>query len=477
MGNLQNSYLYQRANISKSKLNIMKKYNKKLSMILLPIMVWYTFLPCISYAGSETLPGSKTTTSHYAASAANEEPSTKSLTYYCQGSTVMDSADSRGNMSSYLGREVRSIIKIGGNITTDYLIKNGKDVIADTDADGKVKETYQFTPYGKPVDFENTNPTLSTQHPTLSIDVNPFRYSSYYSDEESGLYYLNARYYSPEFMRFISRDTYNLYNRYAYANGNPISNVDPTGHFSIPGLLVDLAVNLIIKFTTNESWKEFAIGMVAGFALDGLLEGGYFLYKGVTEGVKNGAKVVNKVENFAGVSKSISSKSKSSIQSFMKDEVSAATYQKELKQKFLAKNQGDLIGEGSSGNVYKHDNTYVYKTLNNHDSEVLQEEANAMNKYYKNTKVPKAYLADNKLYMPYLGPSYNEVFNKGIFKLDTESLNELSNAFNRQVKFDQKRSFIINDSHTKNYTVDLNASDFEKNIFRIRRIDVELYKG
>jgi len=173
---------------------------------------------------------------NYQLSTNNNQP-TKSLTYYCQGSRILDSVDSTGNMSSYLGREVRSIIKIDGNITTDYLIKNGKDVIAESDAVGKLKETYQYTPYGKPVDFEKTNPTLNTQHPTLSIDVNPFRYSSYYSDEESGLYYLNARYYSPDLMRFISRDTYNLNNRYAYGNSNPIANVDPTGHMSISSIL------------------------------------------------------------------------------------------------------------------------------------------------------------------------------------------------------------------------------------------------
>ena len=35
---------------------------------------------------------------------------------------------------------------------------------------------------------------------------NPIRYRGYYYDEDTKLYYLNARYYSPEWRRFISPD-------------------------------------------------------------------------------------------------------------------------------------------------------------------------------------------------------------------------------------------------------------------------------
>ena len=35
---------------------------------------------------------------------------------------------------------------------------------------------------------------------------NPFRYRGYYYDVESGLYYLNSRYYDPQTGRFINAD-------------------------------------------------------------------------------------------------------------------------------------------------------------------------------------------------------------------------------------------------------------------------------
>ena len=54
--------------------------------------------------------------------------------------------------------------------------------------------------------------------------------------DTNGLLYMRARYYSPELRRFINADILmgdinnsTTLNRYAYANGNPISNIDPFG--------------------------------------------------------------------------------------------------------------------------------------------------------------------------------------------------------------------------------------------------------
>ena len=63
--------------------------------------------------------------------------------------------------------------------------------------------------------------------------VNPIRYRGYYYDHETGLYYLNARYYNPEWRRFISTaqigalnpNNVNGFNLYSYANNNPIRSI------------------------------------------------------------------------------------------------------------------------------------------------------------------------------------------------------------------------------------------------------------
>ncbi|MFN8465375.1 MAG: RHS repeat-associated core domain-containing protein [Caldilineaceae bacterium] len=56
-------------------------------------------------------------------------------------------------------------------------------------------------------------------------------------EDPTGLYYYNSRYYDPQLGQFISPDTIvpepnNLlsYNRYLYANGNPLKYSNPTGH-------------------------------------------------------------------------------------------------------------------------------------------------------------------------------------------------------------------------------------------------------
>ena len=63
---------------------------------------------------------------------------------------------------------------------------------------------------------------------------NPFRYRGYYWDAESGLYYLNSRYYSPELCRFISADSQINgdivgTNLFAYCSNNPVNRIDANG--------------------------------------------------------------------------------------------------------------------------------------------------------------------------------------------------------------------------------------------------------
>ena len=66
--------------------------------------------------------------------------------------------------------------------------------------------------------------------------TNPFRYRGYYYDEESGMYYLNSRYYHPEIGRFINADGYVQTgqgildkNMFAYCANNPTIFCDPSG--------------------------------------------------------------------------------------------------------------------------------------------------------------------------------------------------------------------------------------------------------
>ena len=89
--------------------------------------------------------------------------------------------------------------------------------------------------------------------------LNPFRYRGYLYDEETGLYFLQTRYYDPEIGRFITidsieyldPDSINGINLYAYCLNNPVMCVDPTGGFAISAILIGALIGIIIAVTAT----------------------------------------------------------------------------------------------------------------------------------------------------------------------------------------------------------------------------------
>ena len=84
---------------------------------------------------------------------------------------------------------------------------------------------------------------------------NDYLYTGEQYNETTGLYYLRARYLSPETGTFVSMDSYagTLDNpvslhKYLYANANPVMYVDPSGNFSF----MESAVAQGIKATIND---------------------------------------------------------------------------------------------------------------------------------------------------------------------------------------------------------------------------------
>lgn len=109
-----------------------------------------------------------------------------------------------------------------------YVTNLNGDIVAITDANGNLVAKYTYDVWGNVLDIE---PFEKDNEEQLNVArLNPFRYRGYYYDNESGLYYCNSRYYSPELCRFItpldysSIDSSNKYtlNRYAYCYNSPI---------------------------------------------------------------------------------------------------------------------------------------------------------------------------------------------------------------------------------------------------------------
>jgi RHS repeat-associated protein len=87
--------------------------------------------------------------------------------------------------------------------------------------DGAVVATYDYGAYGN----------LTSQTGFLQ----PFQFAGHYSDAESGLQYLRARYYDPATEQFLTRDplTPRTQLPYVYAQDSPPNRVDPSGLDSI----------------------------------------------------------------------------------------------------------------------------------------------------------------------------------------------------------------------------------------------------
>jgi RHS repeat-associated protein len=112
------------------------------------------------------------------------------------------------------------------------------DISHIVDGEGNIQAKYVYDAWGNCKVF-NSYGEEDIDGSTIG-NINPFRYRGYYYDTETGLYYLNARYYDPQTCRFISADTLSILdetmaqvnglNLYMYCNNNPVMDVDPSGN-------------------------------------------------------------------------------------------------------------------------------------------------------------------------------------------------------------------------------------------------------
>ena len=141
-------------------------------------------------------------------------------------------------MIYYIRDEEGSLIGIKYNNEIYYYIKNlQEDIIGITDNNYNVICRYEYGSWGKIITIKDNNGNIIEDESHIGT-INPFRYRSYYYDKETKLYYLNSRYYNPEWGRFINADGLikaeeNKYNLYIYCKNNSIKYVDSEGSNSL----------------------------------------------------------------------------------------------------------------------------------------------------------------------------------------------------------------------------------------------------
>ena len=92
---------------------------------------------------------------------------------------------------------------------------------------------YTYDSWGKIISVKNASGQEITDQNNIA-HINPYKYRGYRYDKETGLYYLQSRYYNPEWGRFVNIDSQlnnNLVgnNLYAYCNNNPVNLADYSG--------------------------------------------------------------------------------------------------------------------------------------------------------------------------------------------------------------------------------------------------------
>ena len=176
----------------------------------------------------------------------------------------------------------------GAALTTYYYRRNPQgDVTAIYTTTGTRIGEYAYDAFG--------NCTILYGSSNDLVKNNPILYRGYYYDKETNLYYLNARYYNPQWRRFISPDStsyldpesVNGLNLYCYCYNDPVNYVDPSGNAGISLTVVGLIIGAVIGATIGgvaaysiaqnngaEGWELFGwttLGIVGGGVIGGAL--------------------------------------------------------------------------------------------------------------------------------------------------------------------------------------------------------------
>ncbi len=124
---------------------------------------------------------------------------------------------------------------------------------------GQTTDTWTYDAWG-----ETTSRTGVTE--------NDYQYAGERFDQTTELYQLRARYLDPKTGTFLSLDPYQgnrhdpvSLHKYMYANANPVNNTDPTGMWTLGGMLGGLAGHGILAGSSGLNFWT-VLGLIGGRA-------------------------------------------------------------------------------------------------------------------------------------------------------------------------------------------------------------------
>ncbi|MEL7658356.1 MAG: RHS repeat-associated core domain-containing protein, partial [Bacillota bacterium] len=157
------------------------------------------------------------------------------------------------------------------NGTEYYYFRNAQgDITVLIDNAGNLVVSYTYDTWGKLI---STTGSLAS---TLGVK-NPYRYRGYRYDTETGLYYLQSRYYNPNWGRFVNADGITgvegellSNNIFAYGTNDPVNNIDEDGYLSkksewiIGGVILTAVVVVVVIVATGGSASPLLLAIKGG---------------------------------------------------------------------------------------------------------------------------------------------------------------------------------------------------------------------
>jgi len=213
------------------------------------------------------------------------------------GIIVLNEADNAGVITKSIVQGLDQVAEIDATGTIKYMHQDilGSTIIV-TDANENVVQRYEYAAFGETIGAQGSSNTN-------------YQFTGQEFDPESGLIYMNARYYNPEMGRFLAQDPFfgrngNILSRnpYIYVENNPLKYTDSTGQ--IIDIFADIFFGVIDVgqtvyggsqytygyFTKNEDLKERGANNAAEGATSLVLDAGAALVPGAT-----GAGVIYRV--------------------------------------------------------------------------------------------------------------------------------------------------------------------------------------
>lgn len=137
------------------------------------------------------------------------------------------------------------------------------DIITVYSDDGDALVTYTYDAWGCVTAKAHGTSASQIIAAIVALMFTPITYRGYNYDLNTGLYYLQSRYYNPAYGRFLNADsiikTGDIHgaNVFAYCNNNPVKNVDYNGHSAVSVITQILRLLIVYTIVNNDLGSDY----------------------------------------------------------------------------------------------------------------------------------------------------------------------------------------------------------------------------